>query len=906
MTRLYRLMLFAYPAPMRRAHGRDMVELFADLVREAHREHGILASLWIGLRAYVDLPLSARQARRMSNSTDHAGSSRSRNGDHATSAGPPQDPRHGARGGIFDSLLSGLGYTVRSLRRSPGFAFVVIFTLAVGIGANTVMFTVLDGILLTPLPYEAPDRLVRLYQAWPESPDDKQFLSGAGVIAYRERTDIFEGLATAYTYRQAGGDLTTGGETARIVMMEISADYFGVLGVEPLLGREFLREEETDEATVAVISYGLWQTAFAGSAGVLGEEIDLQGVPYTVVGVMPSGFRNPLGGQVDLWRPENLQPGGSNRWNNYYLSSFGRLRDGVTLEQARDQLQALGVAMQEEEERTYGAFAALYPLLDDTVGDTRTMLWVLMGAVGLVLMIVCVNVASLFLVRSAERGKELAIRAALGAGRRRLVAQMLTESLVLGLVGGLAGLLVSFAGLRAVVAMSPDSLPRVAELGIDARIFVFATVISVCTGVLFGIAPALRFSRPDLESTLRSDSRSHSGGAAQRRLRAGLVVAEIAFALVLLFGAGLLTKSFGNIVAVDLGVEAGGVLTYEVHLPESRYAEGTERSAFYERFFEQVRSISGVESVGATSYLPTEGRYNSWSVGREGTDLEDGDNWTGTDMRVVDGDYLQLMGIELVQGRLLGPGDSADVEGAMVINESLATLAFPDVDPLGKRVTMNTEEYWSIVGIVADTAHDALGSVSPKAYIPHAQYADNRNWPMTQTVRTATEPGAIVGQLRAELQRIDPQLVLYRVRTMQDVVARGVAPQRFTMALMMSFAATALLLAAVGIYGVLSYSVAQRTHEIGIRVALGADRAQVRGMVLRQGLILTGIGVVLGIGGALALTRWLSALLFEVDPGDPTVLGVVALLLALVATLAGYLPARRATAVDPIQALSPK
>jgi len=709
-----------------------------------------------------------------------------------------------------------------------------------------------------------------------------------------------------YSYRQSGADLTSGDETQRIVMMPTSSGYFEILGVEPLMGREFLPEEETGDANIAVISYGLWQSAFAGEADVLGRDIDLQGVPHTVVGVMPAGFRNPIGWDVDLWRPENLQPGGRNNWGNHYLSSVGRLREGVSLEEARTKLEALGVAMFEEEPMTYGAYATIYPLLEDTVGDNSRMLWVLMGAVGMVLLIACVNVASLFLVRSAERWKELAIRAALGAGRARLVGQMLTESLVLGVVGGVAGLLLSFAGLRAVIALSPDSLPRVAELAIDTRIFAFATAVSLLTGLLFGIAPALRLSRPDLDRTLRENDRGNSGGKAHRRLRGALVVAEISIALVLLFGAGLLTKSFGRLAEVDLGVQTGGVLTYEVHLPTARYPEAPDRIAFYDRYFEQVRSIAGVESVGATSYLPAEGRYHSWGLGRRDQDLDNDDSWTGTDVRVVDGDYLDLMGIELVRGRTFDTGDTLEAfendAGAMLINESLAERAFPDRDPLGAEVTFGRANF-GVVGIVSDTAYDSFGSTSPKVYIPHDQYAGDRNWAMIQTVRTSVEPASIVGQLRAELREVDAQLVLYKVRAMDDVVARGIAPQRFTMALMMGFAATAMLLAAVGIYGVLSYSVAQRTHEIGIRMALGADRSSVRAMVLRQGMALTGAGVVLGITGALALTGWLSSLLFEVEPGDPVVLAGVAVTLALVAALSGYLPARRATAVDPIQAL---
>ncbi len=916
MTRLYRLLLIAYPEPMRQAFGREMVELFADLLREEKRRRGFTAAVSVIVRTFLDLPFSASEARREELSTAHrredlSGAHRPDDKSDGGAPGrltaiPPTDPRDAGVRGFLDRLVHNLRYAGRGLLRSPGFACVVVFTLAVGIGANTVMFTVLDGVLLSPLPYERPERLVRLYTGSPNNPDAKEYIPGIAFLAYREQTDIFEDLAAAYSYRQSGADLTNGDETQRIVIMPASSGFFEVLGVEPIMGREFLLEEETGDTNVAVISYGLWHAAFAGEPDVLGTDIDLQGVPHTIVGVMPAGFRNPIGWDVDLWRPENLQPGGRNNWGNFYLSAIGRLRDDISLAEARTRLEALGVSMFEENPRTYGNYATIYPLLDDTVGDTRTMLWVLMGAVGMVLLIACVNVASLFLVRSADRWKELAIRAALGAGRRRLVGQMLTESLFLGIAGGVGGLALSFAGLRAVVALSPGSFPRIAELGIDTRIFVFATVVSVLTGLLFGVAPALQFSRPNLDRTLRGDDRGNSGGKTQRRLRAALVVAEVSIALVLLFGAGLLTKSFRQLVEVDLGVETGGVLTYEVHLPASRYPEARDRIAFYDRYFERVQTIAGVESVGATSYLPGEGRYHSWSLGRADLDLEDDESWTGTDVRVVDGDYLQLMGIELIRGRLFNSSDTFEVfendRGAVLLNESLAERAFPDRDPLGAEVTFGGDDF-RVVGIVSDTAHDPLGATSPKAYATHDQFAGDRNWAMIQTVRTSTDPASIVGQLRGSLREVDSQLVLYKVRTMDEVVAHGISPQRFSMALMTGFAAIALLLAAVGIYGVLSYTVAQRTHEIGIRMALGADRSTVRAMIMRQALAITGLGVILGVAGALAIAGWLSSMLFEVQPQDPTVLAAVALALGVVATIAGYLPARRATSVDPMLAL---
>ena len=880
MRHLYRLLLRAYPVPVRRAFGRDMAELFADMLREERHRGGRLAVGTAAARTFLELPFSAWRAHR---------------------AQAPAPPPSGRRSAGIEVLMQSFRHSLRNLKNSPGFAAVVVLTLAIGIGANTVMFTVLDGILLSPLPYEEPDRLVRLYSANPERWSGVNYVPGLAFLAYRERTDIFASLASAYSYREVGADLTRGDETRRIVTMPVSSGYFDVLGIAPLMGRGFRPEEETADAAVAVISHGLWQAAFGGDPEVLGKDIELEGRPHAVVGVMPAGFRNPVDWQVDLWRPENLQPGGRNSWGNYYLSVIGKLRDGVSMEAAQEELEALGAAMFAENPDTNGAYGAIFPLLDDTVGETAPMLWVLMAAVAMVLLIACVNVASLYLVRSAERGKELAIRAALGAARRRLVAQLLGESLVLGIAGGAAGFLLAFVGLRAIIAMGPTTLPRAAELGIDLRVFGFATAVSLLTGLLFGVVPALRFSRPDLERALRDGSRG-SAGRGQRRLRGALVVAEISIALVLLFGAGLLAKSFTRLLDVDLGVRRDGILTYEIHLPASRYPEAQDRVAFYQRFFERVGGIPGVEAVGATSYLPTEGRYHIWGMGRTDQDLDDNESWTSTDVRVIDGDYLDIMGVRLVRGRTFSAADTLDPPWPGLINESLAALAFPDHDPLGAVVAVGGDAF-RIVGIVSDTAYDTRGSTSPKFYIRHDHFAADRNWAMIQTVRTSLEPTSIVGQLRSELRTVDPQLVLYRVRTFQDVVASGVSPQRFAMALMSGFAAVALLLAAIGIYGVLSYTVSQRTREIGIRMALGADRGSVRRMVLGQGLLLTGFGLLAGAAGALALTGWLSSLLFEVEPGDPAVLATVAALLIAVAAAAGYLPTRRATSVDPIQAL---
>jgi predicted permease len=887
MSRLYQLLLRAYPASVRRAFGRDMAELFADMLREERQRGGRRAAASAAARTLLELPFSAWRARR---------------------AQAPPPPPSGRRLGGVEVLMQSFRHSLRNLKNNPGFAAVVVLTLAIAIGANTVVFSMVDGVLLSPLPYEDPEKLVRVYQQWPRTPPELGFLAGAAILEYRELDELFDGVGIFYTYTERGADILVGGEPERILMMPIGAGAFAALGVEPAMGREFRRDEERWDAGVAIISHGLWQRYFAGDPAVIGRSLELDGETRVIVGVMPAGFRNPIGSQPDAWVPEQLLPvtGGDrwdpNNWDNHYLSAVARLRDGVTIDQAHARLDSLVAAYEERYEWVDGQSARLVPLLDDRVGDTATMLWVLMAAVGMVLLVACVNVASLYLARNADRGKELAIRAALGARRGRLVVQTLAESLLLGMAGGLVGLAASVAGLRAVVALSPADLPRVADVGIDLRVFVFATAASLLTGLLFGAAPALRYSRPDLERVLRREDRGNSGGRSLRRLRGGLVVAEVALALALLFGAGLLTKSFANLLAVDVGVEADGVLTYEVHLPDARYPGGEERIAFYDQLFARIEAIAGVDAVGAVSFLPATGEYHQWGLRRTDIDPESEEARSGPNVRVVDGEYFEVTGMRILRGRGFAPSDASDSPGVLVVNDVLAEQLYSDRDPLGAPVRLAGRDY-EIVGIVSSSARDPIGTRGPDVYLLHDQYASNRNWALTQTVRVAGDPLSIVGQLRAALREIDPRLVLYDVRTMESVIIAGISPQRFTMTLMTAFAGIGVLLAAVGIYGVLAYSVAQRSHEIGIRMALGADRHEVRVMVLRQALALTAIGVGLGIAGSLALSGWLSSMLFEVGASDPLVLAAVVAFLGATAALAAYVPAQRATKVDPLRAL---
>jgi len=806
-----------------------------------------------------------------------------------------------------DHFLRDLRFSFRALRKRPGFSAVIILTLALGIGANSAVFSVLNGVLLKPLQYEEPDRLVRVYKAWEDAETgevqyERNYLTGLDIHDFRGQTEVFQGFGAFYSYREMGADLTGGDRPERIVRMPISAEYFRLLGVPLARGRSFTLDEEKGGVPLAVISYGLWQSHFAGGEDVLSRTLTLDGAVHTVIGVAPQGFEGPMGRQVAVWTPENLDPANDrNSRGNHYLSAVARLAPGVSLAQAQERLDVFTRALGEEIGSEGGVWLTqLVPLLEDRVGESRNALWVLMAAVVLVLLSTCVNVANLFLVRSFSRAKELAVRAALGSGRPALISQLLSESMLLALLGGLLGLFFAWTGIRLLLAVAPEGIPRLSEIALNGPVLVFTVVVSLLTGLVFGLAPTLRLSRPELASELRDGERGSSVGKGHNRLRSILVVSEVAVALVLLVGAGVLMRSFQALQGVELAFEPSGVLSYEVHLPDSRYPEGVDRVGFYENLFPRVEALPGVRAVGATSWLPVQGRYHDWGISRmEGGEIN-GD-WNGSDMRMVAGDYFNAIGMELLSGRFLGPEDRADSELVCVINRVIAERNFPDENPIGKVLWVAGAER-IVVGVVETVPYDAIGSPSPQTFISHSHFADNRNWALIQTVAFDGEVGSMVASIREELRSVDPNLVLFRIRTMDEIMAGGVARERFTMLLMGLFSGMGLLLAALGIYGVLSYLVNQRSHEIGIRMALGAEPGDVRGLVVGQGMMLAGMGIGVGIVSALFLGRWMKSIVFEVPVSDPWVFGIVASGLALTAWVAAYLPARRATRVDPATA----
>jgi putative ABC transport system permease protein len=803
---------------------------------------------------------------------------------------------------------------VRRLSRAPGFTAVVVITLALGVGVNTAIFSVLNAVLLQDLPYEEPDRLVRMYEAYEEWTERVEYMRAPAIAEWRTWDEVFDGIAVLYTYREVGADLTDGGVPNRVNALRVASGYFETLGRPPLMGRTFFEEESygpgeatsTDApgATVTVLSHGLWTNHFGGSPDVVGSSIRLDGASFEVVGVMPASFRDPFGTQADLWVPQDMRPGGGNHFRNYYLSGVARLRDGVTIEAARDRLMALSEGFAEDEPSMQGSWPVIEPLQAEVVGETRrTMLWILAAAAALVLFTACVNVANLLFARGLQQDRALALRSALGSGRGRLIAGILIEDGLLAVLGGGLGLVVGWLGLRGLLGIAPDALPIVAEVRFGTPVFLFAFLVTCGALLAFGLTPALRMSRTEPADVLRSGDRASTAGRFVRRLRDGLVVAQVAMALVLVTGALLLTRSFNSLLDVPLGIEEQGVLTFEVHLPLARYGERESRVEFHRTLQQRVAALPGVAAVGATSWLPVNGRYHSWGFEwvREGAGDVGDDQFHPTDVRTIEGDYFAALGIEILRG---DPPASVDVEAEQVvwINRNIAETYFEGVDPLEQRIQLAGAER-RIAGIVEDVPFSPRGDVSPKAYVPHAQ-ADGRNWALIQTVKASGDPGDLREAIRTALARIDGDLVLYRPATLSSKLAVIRAQDRFATFLMAAFGVLALTLSLVGTYGVLSGTVAGRTREIGIRMALGADGGSVRRMVLRYAAGLTIPGVVLGLGGAWVASRWIGALLFGVESGDPLAYGAAVLVFLGVGAVAGWLPAQRATRVDTVQVLT--
>lgn len=812
--------------------------------------------------------------------------------------------------------------SARSLMRAPGFSAVVVLTLALGVGANTAVFSVLDAVLLQDLPYAEPGRLVRVYEAPSSSPgtEDVNFLRAPTVAAYRGWDRVFQDFGALYTYRERGADLTVEDQPVRITVTPATAGYFETLGVAPILGRTFTEAETFPPAAeegrafressvpVTVLGNRLWEEVFEADPDAVGRTIRLDGVTFEVVGVMPPGFDNPFGPGADAWIPQELTSNLEN-WGNYYLSGVARLPDGVSLEAAQERADALYARLAEANPDAGDWGPRLVPLHQDVVGSTRrSMLWILAGAAALVLLTACLNVANLVLARGLGRDRDVALRSALGSGRTRILAEILTENALLAAAGGALGLALGWSGVRGLMALAPDALPRTTPPELGASVFLFALAATVVALLGFALAPAWRMARTSPAEVLRSGDRAATSGRAARRVRDGLVVAQVAAALVLVAGATLLTRSFGEILSVPLTVEPEGVLTFEVSLPTARYPDGAARQAFHERFQERLAALPQVASAGAVSWLPLSGRYHIWGVywnpAEPGAWGDDRESWHSSDMRFFTGDYFETVGLELLRGR--GPSEvDLEADSVVWISRALAEGVFGDTDPVGQRLGA-ANALRRVAGVVEDVPVDARGRVTRHTYVPHAQHADDRNWALIQAVKARGDLADLRDRIRTELRSLDPELVLHRPRPLAGVVGTARAQDRFATVLMGTFALLALVLSVVGTYGVLAGSVAARRREIGIRMALGAEPGRVRGMVLRYAAALTLPGVVLGLAVAVAGSRILESLLFHVGSGDPVTYALAAGLFVAVGLLAGWLPARRATRVDTVQVLTPE
>jgi putative ABC transport system permease protein len=809
----------------------------------------------------------------------------------------------------MNHLFTDLRYGARMLLKNPGFTLIAILTLALGIGANTAIFSVVNAVLLEPLPYKDADNLVTVWENnRRRSPDQRNVVNPANFMDWKEQNTVFSELAA---FIDVTAILTNDGEPEELPAQLATPNLFGLLGVEAIRGRAFNADDgKPDAPRVVVLSYGLWQRRFGGDPAIIGRKLILNGNDRTVIGVMPVGFQwhirqNSLSGRVaELWTPYLITNEMRVR-RGRFLSAVARLKPGVTVAQAKAEMTGLGARLEQQ----FNDFNAnwgvnVVPLRTQFVGEIRLALWILLGAVAFVLLIACANVANLLLARASARQKEIAVRAALGASRGTLVRQLLTESVLLSLLGGAAGLVLAWWGTEALVRLSPPELADLQAVKLSAPVLLFTFGVAMLTGIIFGLVPAFEAARVELNETLKEGGKHPGGASRSHRLRNVFVVAEVALALVLLIGAGLLIRSFARLQAVDPGFNADNLLTMRVSLPGRKYDNEQKRLAFFRQATERMQSLPGVESVGAISFLPFAGPGAGTGVEIEGRPLLPAGQRLTTGVLVTDMNYFRTMQLPLQRGRLFTEQEATEMRHVVVINEAFARKHFPNEEPLGKRVTIHMKDDnqpCEIIGIVADSKFTTLDStVEPMSYWPHPELAYSG---MTLVLRGKSDAASLTSAAREVIRAMDADQPVSDVRTMESLLARSVSRARFNTLLLAVFAFVALLLAAVGIYGVMSYVVVQRTHELGIRMALGAKQSDVLKLVLRQGMKFALLGVAIGLGAAFGLTRLLATLLFGVTATDPLTFVGIALLLAGIALLACYLPARRATKVDPMIAL---
>ncbi|MBS1805159.1 MAG: ABC transporter permease [Acidobacteria bacterium] len=805
-------------------------------------------------------------------------------------------------------LLQDLRFAIRQMAKRPGFTAIILLTMALGIGANAAIFSVLDAVLLRPLPYDQPEGLIKVWTRFTGigAPNDQNWVSAPEFRDFQQLNHSFTDLAAI-----SGGSFNLGikGSPQRVVGAGVTPNLFSLLGVQPQYGRSFLQEEaQPGRDHEVILSHAIWRRVFASNPNIVGSTIRIDGTPYSVVGIMPDGFAYPS--EAEIWGPLAFSPDdlSENSRGGHGLEVLARVKPGLSLAQVQSDMDRVSRTMIEQHASyPYNKFnfgIILHPLLEETVGDVKPSLVVLMVAVGLVLLIACANIANLMLTRSTERQQEMETRLALGASGKRLARQLITESIALALAGGLIGLAITPLVLRGLVSLAEKSLPRAVHTSIDLRALGLTAAVSIMTGVLFGLAPALQASRKRNFDVLKSGRNTE--GKRPKTMRSVLVICETAFSLLLVAGAGLLIRSFEQILKVDPGFRADNVLTMRVSLPDATYNKPEQIRAFYSSLLERVQHLPGVQYAGAISGLPLSGQGGSGTTTIDTQSVAPENRTPEADRRTATPDYFKAMSIPLVRGRYFEPRDTEGTPGVAIVDETLANTYWPNQDPVGKRIHFGgggqaNPSWLTVVGVVRHVRNRTLEARSRvEVYVPENQLPFNG---MTLAVRTSTNPLSLVPTIQKEVAAIDPDLPIYRVLTMNEVMGESLQRRRLALTLLAGFAGLALLLAAIGIYGVTSYGVAQRKTEIGVRMALGANRGQVLGMIMRSGMATIGIGLVVGVILSLALTRLMSGLLFSVHASDPLALAGAAVVLIVAALVAIFIPARRATKVNPMSAL---
>lgn len=863
-----------------------MMETFEDRLTEA-RSRGFGAGALQLLRTSADLVLSGFLARRA----------------ERTSPSPRTSERHRPErdGVMFDSLKQDLVFAIRSIRRNPTFSVAALVTLALGVGATTSIFSVVNGVLLRPLPYPGQERLVSVYATSVQEPEGRGSMSRPDI---RDLADL-PALETLVGYASGGATLTGLGDARIVPGARVTQGILSTFGLRPFMGRDLLPEETVPGSTrAAVVAYGFWKEDLGGVSDVLGRTLQIQGDTYEIVGVAPPGFDFPQGSRI--WRPYYTSDDECGRGCHVY-DALGRLADGASTEEALEQAKVLALRLEDAFPRSnFETRFRILSLEDDVVGDIRPQLWTLLAAVGLVLLVACANVANLLLARTQSRLGEVGIRVALGAGRSRLLRQVLAESLILAFAGGVAGLGLAFLGVRTLKDLAPASLPRVEEISLDGSVLLFALLLSFTVALVFGLRPALRLARTSPADALGGSRRGGDAGRAGSRSRSLLLASEVAFSLILLVGAGLLLRTLGRLQHVEPGYRTHGIVRFVLSLPESGYPELNQIARFYETLEERLRALPGVESAGSSFGAPLGSMRAAGSVAVEGRPEPEPGAETSAEMRPITPGYLETMGVPVLRGRSIEPGDRSGTMEVALVNAALAESVFPGEDPIGQRMRVSVDfdygsPYRTIVGIVGNERTISLTQAPTLAfYVPQKQAG-----PPFMTVLVRYHPGAgpLLDAIRQEVAALDPQVPLRGVETMEQVMAEQTAPTRFFLTLLAVFAGLAVSLAAVGLYGVVSYMVSRRHQEIGIRMALGAPGPRVTRMVLAQAAVPTAGGLLVGLGVSLAGARILERFLFQVDPRDPLVFSAVPAILVAVAFIATLLPARQASRVDPGEAL---